>query len=103
MFFNGVVVARCEDDSRNVALHVGDFFGALIDEKQDKFDVRVIVMDAVRDVLEEDGFSRTRRSDDEPALAEAYGSEQIDDPGGVFSGIVLEAHDGFGVEGGAFV
>ena len=60
-------------------------------------------MDAAGDVLEEDRLAGARGGDDQPALAEADGGEDVDDPAGDLGGVVLELEHGRGVERGRVI
>ena len=61
------------------ALHVGDFFRALVDEQDDEDDFGMVGGDGVGDGLQQHGLAGAGRSDDEAALAFADGGEQIHD------------------------
>ena len=63
---------------RNIALEIGDLFGAFIDEQRNQFDVRMIVLDAVGNVLQQHGFACFWRRDDEAARSKTNGAKQID-------------------------
>ncbi len=65
------------------ALHVGDFFGAFVDQQHDQRDFGMIGGDGIRDGLQQHGFAGARRGDDETALALADGREQIHHAAGV--------------------
>ena len=70
-----------------VRCHVGDFFGALVDEQDDQGDLGVIDGDGIGDGLQHHGFAGARRGDDQAALALADGAEKIEDATGhVFLG-----------------
>ncbi len=85
-----VVTAGHDFGSGQGAGDFRDFFRALIDEKDDDFDVFVIVEDGFGDVLEEGGFPRTRRGDDEAALTPPDGRDEVDEAGGVAFGFGFE-------------
>ncbi len=63
------------------ALHVGDFLGALIDQKHDQITFGVIVRDRMRDVLQQHGLAGARRRHDQGALAFADRRHDVDDAG----------------------
>ena len=87
----GMLVERRGDDfAVDRALHVGDFFGTLVDEQRHDVRVRMIDRDRVRDVLEQRRLSGFRRRDDERALALADRAEQIDDARRELRGAHLE-------------
>src|SRR5690349_2648652 len=71
------VEGRADDLAAYRALHVSDFFGALVDEQNDQVDLRMVRRDGVRDALQHHGFTRARRSDDQPALAFSERRQQI--------------------------
>jgi hypothetical protein len=54
--------------ARHVALEVGDFLGPLIDEQRDEFDIGMIALDAVGDVLEQDGLAGLGRATIRPRV-----------------------------------
>ena len=87
------VEGGADDFALDGALHVGDFFGALVDEQHDERDFRMIDGDGIGHGLQHHGFAGARRSDDQAALAFADGAEQVEHaPGHVFlGGFHLEA------------
>ncbi len=62
---------------RDGALHVGDFFGPLVDEQHDQVHLGVVLGDAVGDALQEHRLAGARRRDDEAALALAERRQQV--------------------------
>ena len=68
-------------------LHVGHFLRPLIDKQHEQDNVLVIFGNAVGKHCKQHGFARARRRDDQPALAEAHGGQQIHDAGGIIFGI----------------
>ena len=66
----------------DAALHVRHFLGPLVDEQHDEDDLRVVLGDAVGDVLEEHGLAGAGGGDDQAALAHADRRHQVHDPGG---------------------
>jgi len=99
----GLVEGGGDDFTFYGALHVGDFFRALVDEEDDEDYFRMVGGDGVGDGLEEHGLAGARRSYDEAALAFADGGEQVHDAaGGVLAdGLHLDAF--LGVERGEIV
>ena len=75
------------------ALHVGDFFRALVDEQNDEDDLGMVGRDGVGDRLHQHGLAGAGRSDDQAALALADGAEQIHDAAGdgLADGLHLDA------------
>jgi hypothetical protein len=75
----GRFVERGTDDlSLNRPHHVGDFFRPLVDEQHDEKNLRVVRGNRVGDVFKQDGLARARGRDDEPSLAFADGSGEVD-------------------------
>ncbi len=85
----GLVECAADDFGLGVALHVGHFFGTLVDQQDDQHHFGMILGDGVGDLLQEDGFAGARRGDDQHALALADRRHQIDDPHVQVFGIVL--------------
>ena len=75
----GLVEGRRDHFTLHRPLHVGDLFGALVDEQNDEDDLGVVRGDGVRDRLHQHGLAGARRSDDETALALADGAEEVHD------------------------
>ena len=78
----GFVEGRTDHFALDGALHVGDFFGTLIDEENDEGDVGMIGGNGVGDGLEEHRLAGTGRSDDKAALALADRHQQVHDAAG---------------------
>ncbi len=75
------------------ALHVGDLFRALVDQKHDQIALRMVGGDGVGDVLEDHGLAGARLRHDQPALALAERRHDVDDAAGVvFAGRVVDLH-----------
>ena len=74
-----LVEGRGDDFAVDRALHVGDFFGTLVDEQRDDVRVGMVDRDRVGDVFEQRRLAGLRRRDDQRALALADRREQIDD------------------------
>ena len=66
--------------SPDVALHVGDLFGTLVDQQHDQKDLGVILRNGIRDPLQQHGLAGARRRHDQPALPLAEGAEQVHHP-----------------------
>ncbi len=81
-----LVEGRGNDLALHAALHVGDFFRALVDQQNDQEHFRVVGFDRLGDVLHDDGLTRPRLGDDERALALADRRDDVDDA----AGLVLE-------------
>ncbi len=80
-----------DDLAAHRALHVGDFFGPLVDEQHDQVDLGVVLGDAVGDVLQQHRLAGARRRDDQAALALADRRQQVDDAARQVVGVGLEA------------
>ena len=89
----GLVEGGADDFALDAALHVGDFFRALVDEQNDEDDLGVVGGDGVGDGLQQHGLAGARRRDDQAALALADGGEQIHDAAGdvLADGLHLDA------------
>ena len=98
-----LVKGRADDLSIDRALHVGDFFRALINQQHDQVNLGVVLGDAVGHLLQQDGFTCSRRCYDEPALSFSEGRNEVHDSH--LQSIRLELHDQalFGVERGQVV
>jgi hypothetical protein len=70
---------RGDDLALHRAPHMGHFLGTLVDEQNEEMDLRIELADGEANLLEEDGFSRLRRGDDEASLTSADWGHQIDD------------------------
>ena len=77
-----LVIGRGEHLRRHVPLEVGHLLRPLVDEQRNQFHLRVVVLDAEGDILQQNGLSRLRRRDDQPARPVANGTEEIDQPAG---------------------
>src|ERR1700674_2080018 len=75
----GLVEGRGDDFALDRALHVGDFFRALVDQQHHQHDFRVIRSIRVCHVLQQHGFAGARRRDNEAALSLAERREQVHD------------------------
>src|SRR4051794_19173254 len=71
-----------DDLTLHRALHVGDLLGPLVDEDDHEVAFRVVLGDAVRDVLQDRGFARLGRRDDQRTLAFTDRHDQVDDARG---------------------
>ena len=77
--FGGHVEGGGDNLALDGALHVGDFLGALIDQKAHEVHLGVVGADGRGDVLQDGGLAGLRRADDQAALALADGADQVDD------------------------
>ncbi len=64
------------------ALHVGYFFRPLVDQENDQIAFRMVSRDRMRDVLQQNRLTGTRRSDDQTALAFTKRRNQINNARG---------------------
>ena len=79
MVFGGPVEGRGDDLALHGPLHVGDLFGALVDEHDHEVDLGVVRRDRGRDLLQDDRLAGLGRRDDQTALALSDGRDEVDD------------------------
>jgi hypothetical protein len=72
-----LVKGRAYHLALHAALHVRDFFRALVDQQNDQHDLRMVGRDGVRDRLQQHRLAGARRSHDQPALALADRRQQV--------------------------
>ena len=60
------------------ALHVGNFFRALVNQKYNEVNIGVIGIDGIGQRLQQDGLTRARRGHDKAALPAANGGHDVD-------------------------
>ena len=63
----------------DLPLHVGDFFRPLVDQEHEDVQIGIVRQGRLGHLLHEDRLAGPRRADDQAALAEADGHDQIDD------------------------
>src|SRR3546814_20366860 len=63
----------------HASLHICYFLRPLVDEQDEKIDLRMIIRDRLGNVLKKDGFTRTGRRNDQRALALALRRNNIND------------------------
>ena len=73
-----LVEGGADDFALHGALHVRDFFRALVNQQHDERDFRVVAGDGVGERLQHHGFAGARRRDDQSALALADRAEQVE-------------------------
>ena len=96
------VECRCDDLALDGALHLGDLFGALVDQQHHHVDVGVVGRNRVRDVLHHHGLAAFRRCNQQGALAFSDGRNDVNHaPGDVFLGlaVALQPHLFLGEQG----
>ena len=81
------------------AAHVGDLLGALADEGDHEHGIGGVGDHAVGDLLQHGGLAGLGGRDDEAALAQADGGEQVDHAGGQLGGRGLQHHLPLGEHG----
>ena len=87
MALGRLIESGADDFALHGALHVRDFFGALVDQKNDESDFRVIGGDGIGDGLQHHRLAGARRRDDQSALALADGAKHVEHAAGeVFFG-----------------
>ena len=74
-----LIEGRRDDLTVHRTLHVGDFFGPLVDQQDDQIDFRMVRRDCGCNRLQHHRFAGTRRRHDQAALALAERGNQIDD------------------------
>ena len=79
MAFDVAVEAAGDHFALDRPLHVGHFFGPLVDQEHDQLDFRVIVEIEWRCAAEHDRLAGPRRGDDQGPLALAERSHDVDD------------------------
>ena len=79
-------------------LHVGHFFGPLVDQQHDQLDVGIVRRDALADVLQEDRLAGSRRGDDQRPLALAQRREQVHHPRRQRLGAGFQLQPGLGID-----
>ena len=84
------VVAGGENLGGDVSSKVGDFFRTFIDQERNHVNVRMVVLDAHRDLLKQNRLSRFRRGHDQAAGSEANRAEEIDEAAGGWAALVFE-------------
>ena len=87
----GTVEGRGDDLALHRALHVGDLFGALVDEHHHDVHLGVVLGDRLGDGLQDERLAGLRRRDDQAALALADRGDQVDDAGRQLARLGLEA------------
>ena len=65
----GLVKGGADHLAAHGALHVGDFFGPLIDQEHDQITFWMVGRDRLGDVLQHDRLTDARRGNDQTALA----------------------------------
>ena len=66
------------------ALHVGDFFRALVDEQDEQIRLGIVLQNRVGELLHQHGFAGARRRDDQAARAFADRANQVEHARGKF-------------------
>ena len=77
-------------DVRDDVAHFGDFFRTFVNEERDEDDFRMVLCNSACHVLQENGLTGTRRSEDDTALTLTDRGEQVHDTGAVFRFIPFE-------------
>ncbi len=73
----------------DLPLHVGDFFGPLVDQQYDDIDIRVVLQDRLGHLLQQDRFTGLWGGDDQRPLAKSDRGDHIDDAGAQLGGSVV--------------
>ena len=77
-----LVESRGNDLASDRPLHVGHFLRPLVDQQDDQITLRVICRDRLRDILQQDRLSGSRRRHDQRALPFADRRNDVDHPRG---------------------
>ena len=85
-----LVEGRAQDLAPNVLDHVRDFLRPLVHEEDQQLHVGVVLLNAVRDRLQQNRLAGPRRRHDESALPRPDGRYQVHDPGRQVPRVVLE-------------
>ena len=76
------VIKGCRHNLRVYrTVHIRNLFGSFADQHHHHMDVGVVRADPVGYLLQNSRFARFRRRNNQPALAPAYGSQDIQEPG----------------------
>ncbi len=84
------VKGRADDFALHRALHVGHFFRTFVDKKDDQLNLGMVRGNRIRDVLQEDRLTSTRRSNDQAALTLAQRNHHVDNPRAVVGRLELK-------------
>ena len=76
-----LVVGGGDDFGLDRTLEVGHFLGPLVNQQHQHVDFRMVGSDGVGDLLENRGFARARRRDNQPAGAFADRGNHVNHPG----------------------
>jgi hypothetical protein len=90
VLLGGTIEGRVDHLTFDRTLHVGHFFRPFVDEDDHEVTLGVVRGDRVGDVLEDRRLTGLRRRDDEPTLALADRSDEIDDPGHDVVGLAVD-------------
>ena len=84
--FSNLHVARCrfvkgrtDHFALHGALHIGHLFRPFVDQQYDDVGIRMILLDHVRHLLQQDGFSGSWGRNNQSSLAQPNWSDQVDD------------------------
>jgi len=78
--FRRLIESRAYDLALYRTLHIGDLFGTLIDQEDYKDDVRIVLHDGVRDLLQQYRLAAIRLRDDKTSLAFADRGQEVHYP-----------------------
>jgi hypothetical protein len=88
-----LVEGRGDDLALHRALHVRHFLRPLVDEQNDQVALRMVLLDRVGDVLQDDGLAGPGRRHDQAALALSDRRDEVDDPRrAILDGRILDLH-----------
>src|SRR5690606_29865248 len=82
-----------DDLTLHRTLHVGDFFGTLVDQQNEKVAFRMVGGDGMSDILQQNRLTSARWRHDQTALALTERRNQVDDPRGqILVGRYIQFH-----------
>ena len=77
-----LVKGRSDNFAFNQTLHLGHFFRTFVDQQYHQNAIRMVVRNALRDILQQHGFTGLRRRNNQTTLAAADRRCQIQDASG---------------------
>ena len=81
------------------ALHVGNFFRALVDQQYDEVNIRIIGIDGIGQRLQQHGFTGAGRGNNQAALPTANGRHDVDNAVGEIFFAIFHGELAVGING----
>ena len=94
-----LVERRIDDLPLDLALHVRDLLRPLVDQQHDELRVHVLVLDGLRDLLQQRRLAGLRRGHDQAALTLPDRRHQVGEPHGQRAAAVLQTDALGGIDG----